>query len=152
MRQHGSVDEDIDAALRAHGRHVADVVEDALPRWVARSLGGLVDAATVDATARTTIADVVPRLRALFELDVDDQRENPLAIIRDAVRHPTAALRAAGVPAPPPTDRFAAEHFPGDDYGLTPMTWRDVDESLHEPGLVWGALKARASMARHRQP
>jgi hypothetical protein len=30
------------------------------------------------------------------------------------------------------------------------MTWRDVDESLHEPGIIWGALKARASMARHR--
>ena len=145
------MEEDVDAALREHGARLADAVEGALPRWVERSLRGLVDDAVVAATATAAVDDVVPRLRALLGRDVDDQRENPLAIIRDAVRHPTEALRAAGVPTPPTTDRFAAEHFPGDDYGLTPMTWRDVDEALHEPGLVWGALKARASMSRHRR-
>jgi hypothetical protein len=58
-------------------------------------------------------------------------------------------LAAAGV-APPSRSRFDAEHFPDDPYGLVPMTWRDVDESLHEPGMVWGALKTRAHQARHR--
>ena len=138
--------------LRDHGAALVGAVEAALPAWVDRMLRGLVSDHVIAATARATVDDVVPRLRGLLARDVDDQRENPLAILRDAVRHPTEALRAAGVPAPPPgaQDRFAAEHFPGDDYGLTPMTWRDVDESLHEPGIIWGALKARASMARHR--
>lgn len=144
------VEEDVDRVLREHGAALAAAVERALPGWVARALDGLVDGATVERTTAAVVDDVVPRLRALLERDVEDQRENPLAVIRDAVRHPTDALRAAGVPAPPHPDRFAAEHFPGDAYGLTPMTWRDVDESLHEPGLLWGALKARASMARHR--
>ena len=144
------VEEDVDRVLREHGAALAEAVERALPAWVTRALRGLVDDATVDRTTAAVVGDVVPRLRALLERDVDDQRENPLAVIRDAVRHPTDALRAAGVPEPPHPDRFAAEHFPGDVYGLTPMTWRDVDESLHEPGLLWGALKARASMTRHR--
>jgi hypothetical protein len=146
------VDEDVDQVLRDHGAALADAVEAVLPAWVDRALRGLVDDDVIAATVPATVNDVVPRLRALLARDVDDQRENPLAILRDAVRHPTEALRAAGVPLPPSSaqDRFAADHFPGDDYGLTPMTWRDVDESLHEPGIIWGALKARASMARHR--
>ena len=146
------MDEDVDRVLREHGVALADAVEEALPGWVARTLRGLVDDDTVAATTAATVDDVVPRLRTLLAQDVDDQRQNPLSILRDAVRHPTEALRAAGVPAPPSGghDRFAAEHFPEDDYGLTPMTWREVDESLQEPGILWGALKARASMTRHR--
>ena len=32
--------------------------------------------------------------------------------------------------------------------GLVPG--RPIDEALHEPGIVWGALKARAHLRRHR--
>lgn len=141
--------DDVDQVLREHGARLADEIEAALPRWVARCVG---DAAGDDAiadAARRAVDDVVPRIRRLLELDVDEQRENPLAIVRDAVRHPTELLRAAGAPAPS-RPAFDQEHFPDDAYGLVPMTWRDVDESLHEPGLIWGALKARASMDRHR--
>jgi hypothetical protein len=30
------------------------------------------------------------------------------------------------------------------------MTWSDLDESLVEPGVRWGAMKAHLHMARHR--
>jgi hypothetical protein len=140
------VHEDVDRALREQGERLADAVEAAIPRWIERCVGGAADA--TEAIERTREA-VMPRLRSLLAADVDDQRENPLSILRAAVSHPTDALRRAGVEARP-RQAFDAEHFPGDDYGLTPMTWRDVDESLHEPGLVWGALKARAAMTRHR--
>jgi len=135
--------------LREQGERLVDAVDAAIPGWMARCLGAAVDDAGVAAVVDQVRADVVPRLRALLARDVDDQRENPLTILRSAVRFPTGSLRDAGV-RPSPRPGFDAEHFPGDDYGLTPMTWRDIDESLHEPGLLWGALKARASMARHR--
>jgi len=141
------VEEDVDRALRDHGARLADAVEAVLPAWVARCVGGVAD--PTDA-ARAAVADVVPRLRELLARDVDDQHRNPLAVLREAVRYPTAVLRAAGV-EPRPRSAYDEEHFPDDVYALTPMTWRDVDESLHEPGLVWGALKARASIARHRR-
>lgn len=145
------MDDDANRALAEHGALLADAVVAALPAWVvcsvARWAPGLDDEARVAGDAAA--ADVGPKLRALLGADVDEQRTNPLAVVRDAVCHPTAVLRAAGVT---PTSRpsFDAEHFPDDPYGLTPMTWRDIDESLHEPGIVWGALKARAHQDRHR--
>jgi hypothetical protein len=39
---------------------------------------------------------------------------------------------------------------PDDHYAIAPATWTDVDESLREPGLVWGAWKAATVLARRR--
>lgn len=141
--------DDADHLLREHGLRLADAVVAALPRWVARCIGDAADAGTVAEAGRRAAEDIGPRLRALLAEDVDAQRENPLAVVREAVRYPTEVLRSAGVPVPPRRDPFGERHFPGDDYELVPMSWRDVDDSLHEPGLVWGALKARASRDRH---
>jgi hypothetical protein len=33
-------------------------------------------------------------------------------------------------------------------YGLSPATWTDVDPDLHEPGIVWGAWKAKTVLDR----
>ena len=141
---------DADDLLREHGRALAEAIIDAIPTWVVRCVvtrgGPIGDAEQAGADAAAAVA---PRLRALLTADVDDQRANPLAIVRDAVAYPTRVLERAGVP-PPHRSRFDAEHFPEDPYGLVPMTWRDVDESLHEPGLLWGALKARVHKDRHR--
>src|SRR6478736_4041229 len=70
--------------------------------------------------------DIVPRLTELLARDVDDQTTNPLSILRDAVVHPTDALRALGV-SPRPRDRFAVERFPDDDYDLSPASFADID-------------------------
>ena len=71
-------------------------------------------------------------------------------MLRGAVRYPTAVLEAAGVP-PVVRDEFAERAFPADVYDLAPATWRDLDESVHEPGLVWGAWKAKTFLDRRRQ-
>jgi hypothetical protein len=145
------VDSDANPALREHGLALADAITAAVPGWVRRCVervaGPGLDAEAA-AAGEDAAVELAPRLRDLLGADVDEQRVNPLALVRTAVSHPTAVLAAAGVPRPhrPP---FEEEHFPDDPYGLTPMTWRDVDESLHEPGVVWGALKARAHAARH---
>ena len=146
------VSDDANRDLAEHGAALAEAITAVLPAWVERAVASVAGEALADEARRAgeaAAAELGPRLRTLLALDVDDQRTNPLALVREAVHHPTGVLRAAGI-APPARGRFDEDHFPGDDYGLVPMTWRDVDESLHEPGLVWGALKARAHLQRHR--
>jgi hypothetical protein len=94
---------------------------------------------------------VTRRLRALFAEDVEAQATTPLSVLRDASRHATDVLAGAGV-APVRRDEMRVRAFPADVYDLAPATWSDVDERLREPGLLWGASKARAVIDRHRRP
>jgi hypothetical protein len=144
------------AVLDTLAAALADAVEAALPAWVERAVAsraGLVDAdlraATADA-GRRAAAEVGAELRAVLADDVDQQRANPLAVLRQAVRYPTEVLAAAGVP-PVARDDFAERAFPADVYDLSPATWSDVDPSLHERGVVWGAAKAHVVLARRRR-
>jgi hypothetical protein len=138
---------------------LAEAVDAALPGWVERSVAriataywghvpGEVRAAATGAGERARV-EVGRELLELLATDVDHQRSNPLAVLRRAVRYPTALLREAGVP-PVVRDEFAERAFPDDVYDLSPATWRDVDESLHEPGLAWGAWKAKTVLDRRR--
>ena len=136
--------------LRVHGALLADAVTDAIPGWVQRCVDRYAPGLDASAAGAAAADEVGPRLRALLTADVDDQRGNPLALVRDAVAHPTGVLRDHGIPSPS-RSRFDEEHFPDDPYGLVPMTWRDVDESLHEPGIVWGAMKAHVHKTRHQR-
>lgn len=155
------VDEAPDAALARIGGELADAVTAAVPRWVERSVTDLVRAWTgtvsPDAVAgarragAASAADVGPELGRLLAADVDAQWTNPMTVVRRAVGHATAALKEAGVGE---VERPAGDEarFPDDVYGLTPPTFADLDPSLHELGIIWGAVKARAHLARHRPP
>ena len=105
-------------------------------------------AAAVDA-AREGSAWVVARLRTTLEVDVDVQRVNPLQTLREAVRFPTAVLRNAGMPVKA-RDEYDEKINPDDVYGIGPAHWNDIDESLLEPGIVWGAAKASTVLQRRR--
>jgi len=146
------------AVLEEQARALADGIDAALPRWVERSVerllvaySGSADPAAM-ASAReageAARADVGGRVLALLDTDIDDQRTNPLTILRQAVRYPTEVLRAAGVP-PMRRDRFAEERFPDDDYDLTPVSFADIDPALLDAGLAWGAAKAWLHKQRH---
>jgi hypothetical protein len=145
--------------LITSARNLADAVEDALPVWVVGCVRNVLLASSREWTAETEAAaqeagaraclEVGAQVRELLECDVDEQRATPLALLRRAVRYPTEVLHAAGVP-PVERDAFALQSFPQDLYGLTPATWSDIDPSLHEPGLVWGAAKAFVHRQRHR--
>ena len=93
---------------------------------------------------------LVDDLADLLATDVDEQRTNPLSLFRDSVAAPTRFLLDRGV-RPPVADRFAADHFPGDVFALGPAAWSDVDPSLHEPGITWGAWKAMTVLRRRRE-
>lgn len=147
--------------LEEQARNLAEGVEASLPRWVERSVERMIVAhlgsadAVVMAMARRAgeqaRAHIGPRVRALLSADIDEQWANPLSILRQAVAYPTEVLRQAGVP-PVQRDRFAEERFPDDDYDLTPASFADIDPSLLDPGLAWGAAKAWLHKQRHGAP
>jgi hypothetical protein len=138
-------------ALAEHGARLAEGIVDALPAWSARAVARFRPdlAAAGEAAGREAAAELGPTLRALLAADVDEQRANPLAVARRAVAWPTKVLRDAGVP-PVHRDDHQRTHFPDDDYDLTPMSFADLDESLQEPGILWGAIKARTHLLRHK--
>lgn len=145
--------------LAAYADALVEAVDAAVAGWVAREVArvhaawsGTVPAgvaAAARAAGEEVRAAVGPELRALLGADIADQRANPLEVLRRHVGPATRVLRDAGVP-PIVRDEFAERVAPDDVYGLGPATWSDVDESLHEPGLAWGAAKAHVHLARRR--
>lgn len=130
-----------------------------IPDWMRRvtvqaAAAGGIDATlfggSLDAMIDTESKRLGDLLGELLAADVDAQRTNPLSLFRSAVAAPTDWLRSIGIPTPSP-DRFVAERFPEDVYGLGPATWADIDQRLHEPGLVWGAWKAMTVLSRRRE-
>lgn len=150
---------DDEERLAAIAADLADRVEATVPGWIERLVldrvrdwSGHVSAEVTTeaaAAAEATRHDDVPRMRALLEADIDRQMANPLEVLRGATRHAHEALARIGVPSVV-RDDFSQRSFPGDDYDLVPATWADVDPSLHEPGLTWGAAKAFVHKARRR--
>lgn len=130
---------------------LVDAIDRALPAWVlaavAARVNGPVPPGAEEAAAQAR-AEVVPRLRALLTQDLDEQRSNPLAILREAVRYPTEVLLSAGVPEPD-RDDFERERFPDDIYGLVPVNFADLGPEVAEAGIAWGAAKAWTHRQRH---
>ncbi|MEZ5181662.1 MAG: hypothetical protein R2702_07290 [Acidimicrobiales bacterium] len=145
--------------LARHATALADGIERALPGWTEAAVARIADAwrpglarelaGEAAAAGRAAVADVAPRVRALLAADVDAQAQGPLALVREAVRHPTAVLAAAGV-GPVVRDEFDERAFPDDVYGLAPAAFADLDPALGELGLVWGAAKAHVVLRRRR--
>ena len=151
-----SDDPDDVARLVAYAATLADGIEGALPDWVARAVAARAVPAGIEvpdhevaAAVDRALAEVVPAVRELLATDIDEQRTNPLHLLRGAVRYPTEVLAAAAVP-PVVRDPDAARLFPDDVYDLTPGSFADIDPALHEPGLHWGAAKAHVHLARRR--
>lgn len=152
-------DEDDEARLASYATALADGIEAALADWTVRSVrAGCVRVGRpfddeVERRARAAGAqcrdEVAPAIRQLLATDPDQQATTPLALLRSAVRFPTAVLSDAGV-APVARDEFAQRSFPEDVHGLAPATFGDLDERLAEPGLMWGAAKAHVHLARRR--
>lgn len=152
----GDADE---AALSEYARALSDAVPPALRRWVIRSIEGVAAGSGIelddalraesDAAAQRCATEIGAQVADLLSTDLDDQRGTPLDLLRSAVAHPTAVLIGVGC-APVERDEFDQRVFPDDIYGLTPASFADIDESLHEPGLYWGAAKAHVHLARRR--
>lgn len=148
-----------EARLREYGRDLAAAVDAVIESWVLRCVtdtcaaAGIVVGDRIDAAAREAArrcrSEVADELDALLGSDVDDQTVTPLQVLRRAVRFPAAVLAEAGAP-PVSRDDFERRAFPDDVYRLGPAGFADVDPSLRDPGLAWGAAKAHVHQRRHR--
>lgn len=150
-----------ETALAGHAGALVDAVGPAVQRWVTRVVASRYEAwsgappgaelrAAAELAAAAARTEVEPAVTALLRSDVDRQTSNPLALVRAAVRYPTAVLAGAGVPEVE-RDAFAERAFPEDRYDLSPASFADVDPELRELGLVWGAAKAHVILARRRR-
>lgn len=141
--------------IEEHARALADAIDAVLPGWVERCVRSRLTtvprytAAAAREAGEQARADVGAAVRELVLRDVDDQRGNPLALLRTAVRYPTEVLRNAGAPIVE-RDKFSRERFPDDDYDLTPANWSDIHPSLGDLGIAWGAAKAFEHKQRHK--
>lgn len=147
---------DDDAALRRYGLQLAEAAGPACHRWLDRVVAVIPDDrrtpdldAVVETARRRVDDDVLEPLGVLLAADLDEQRTNPLAILRGLARIGTAVLDAAGA-LPVARDRDAERLHPDDHFDLTPGSFADVDPALHEPGMTWGAAKAHVHLARRR--
>ncbi len=148
-------------ALAQYASSLADAIDGAIAPWVVRSVNDVMskqgrslagwvleEARAAGDEARATIA---PSVRLLLEADVDAQRSNPLALLRQGVRYPTSVLARAGA-APVERDEQSRQMFPDDVYDLTPANFGDFGAEVAEAGIAWGAAKAFVHKQRHAAP
>ena len=137
--------------MEQYAQSLFDAIDAAIEPWITRCLAGTrVSHHDADRVVAEVRRFVRKELGELLELDVDAQRTNPLAILRAATRFPTALLKSHDA-LPAVRDEFHRSSFPDDVYGLAPATWADVDPSVVEAGITWGAWKASVVLTRRRR-
>jgi len=140
-----------EALLAEQGARLADAVAAALPGWVARTLRARapeVGDAVVAAVTAAVEAEVLGDLRASLALDVDEQRQSPLSIVRRAAATVGGALDGLGVP-PAGRDDHQRSLFPEDTHDVMPASFADLSEEAGQAGITWGAAKAFVHRRRH---
>ena len=128
----------IDEAAAVHATFAS-----AYPGYVAARVAGLgVDAGAIEPDIAAGAAWLDSELTALLGLPFDRQARSPLEVFQEAMRFPTEALAAAGLPEVE-RDPVARAALPGDRYGLAPASSQDLGEEAWQAHIVWGAAKAR---------
>ena len=136
--------------LAESGGALADAVEAALPGWVERQVARYSTEPPGPETVAQVLDVVMSDLRGLLKLDVDDQRQGPLAIVRRAAGPVNALLAERGV-AVPERDDQQIDLFPEDTYDVVPANFADLSEAAGDAGIVWGAAKAWEHRKRHTE-
>lgn len=146
-----------DQRLASYAAALAQGVEHALPRWVAasvaRRIGGSIPdnlEAKVALSGEAAAEDVGGRVRELLALDIDEQWTNPLTLIRTAIRYPSEILQELEAPVVA-RDEQSRRFHPDDIYDLTPGSFADLGQEVHDLGLSWGAAKAHVHLRRRRE-
>lgn len=146
MENQGEISE-----LNPYSQALLDAVLEAIPSWLMRKISEVAPRIDIDSNSiiDSTLNDVRAKFVQLLALDVDDQRINPLHILRQSTRFVTTALIESGVP-PVARDEFDQQSMPNDVYSFGPLTWRDLSENVHDAGIAWGAWKAASVLTRRR--
>ena len=145
--------------LPEYPQRLFEVITTTVPTWIERVMLLACDdsdnstrekvKSRVGDVQRDTLAYVTEQLNGLLATDVDDQRSNPLEVLRSSTKYANAVLRDARV-SPPARDEFQQRLDPDDEFLLGPMSWMDLGESVHEAGIEWGAWKAATVLTRRR--
>lgn len=137
--------------LSPYSRDLLDAVLSAIPSWLTQKFAELAPGVSIDTDSviDETIKYVREKYVELLSLDVDEQRVNPLHILRQSTRFATSALKEANI-SPATRDEFDQRSMPDDVYALGPLTWRDLSENVHDAGITWGAWKAASVLTRRR--
>ena len=147
---------DDERTLAAHAATLGSAIDANLDAWVERVIVDRVPMLTpalrdeigvVTGGVRSIVAGP---LRDALEADVDDRRGSPLDALRSGIGPITALLERQGVPTPQ-RDEMDVRIFPDDHYGVAPANFADIDPSLQEPGIVWGAARAHVHLRRRRE-
>ena len=149
---------DDEKKFRALGEELADAIDQKLAIWVEAQVHKFwngdvptdVQRQAAEAAARS-VDEIIPKIRHLLELDIDDQWTNPLTLVRTATHFATRVLTEAGIP-PVHRDATAQKFHPEDIYDLTPGGFGDLGPEVGQAGLVWGAAKAHVHLRRRRVP
>lgn len=146
MENHDEISE-----LSPYSRDLLDAVLSAIPSWLTQKFAELAPGVSIDTDSviDETIKYVREKYVELLSLDVDEQRVNPLHILRQSTRFATSALKEANI-SPATRDEFDQRSMPDDVYALGPLTWRDLSDNVHDAGITWGAWKAASVLTRRR--
>lgn len=138
--------------LSSYSQELFDAVIAAVPSWLSSRMSLVASGADINTSEviEKTLQFVQQQLFDLLATDVDDQRANPLHILRQSTVFATAALKDAGV-SPVQRDDFDRQSMPDDLYALGPLTWRDLSDEVHDAGITWGAWKAATVLTRRRE-
>jgi hypothetical protein len=142
---------DVNEELSPYASELLNAVLLSIPRWLTSRLSLVAPGVVIDREAiiASTTEFVREKLSELLRIDVDDQRANPLHILRQSTIFATTALSEAGI-EPAHRDDFDRQSMPNDIYALGPLTWRDLSEDVHDAGITWGAWKAATVLIRRR--
>lgn len=146
--QHG---DDGAGGMEEISRALFAAVDAAFRQWFGARLSTIAgtDDPRLAEAADEASAWVRAELRALLSTDPEQQRTNPLQLLRSAARFAVPVLRSLGA-AVPARDEYEQRAMPDDPYAIGPLAWIDMGEAVHEAGITWGAWKAATVISRHR--
>ena len=145
--------------LEQYPQDLYDAVMAAVPHWILRRIEEVMKSGATEVSTQVMneISEVSQQVQrtvesSLFELlslDVDNQRQSPLHVIRTSINSATELLSRYEVPLPQ-RDEFETKAMPRDIFSIGPLTWKDLSEDVHEAGINWGAWKAAVVVSRRR--
>ncbi len=139
--------------LEEYPEALFDAVAQSYGPWLTRRVTdlsrGVLESQKIAEVVEVSTRVALANLRDFLETDVDQQKSNPLQLLRESTQRANELLASASI-APAPRDEFEERAMPHDMYGIGPLTWRDLSEEVHDAGITWGAWKAATVLSRRR--